>query len=311
MHSSESSTVDSDADARSDYSSSSSSSMPESVSDASLNKWMPEGAYVPVHRRRRRSGSNTTSTSASTAPTSTSSSPLPSKDAFAPLPKSHPGVYTRTELLALAPSSLIHASLRPLVTPALLAKHPRILRARGDGVVRALDMARHDSNSSRSLHSHPAQFNFAHQQSEAAAKMGARIDAHAHMQTQSTLMPTSRPSLVAPASHVNVQQSYATHNLPRSTRRRDRGRRRGNANPSATSQRNFAQQAYTSPSAHSGNANNTNANLDPTPSSNPIAESSTTKAFVPPPVSSSNRHRRQRLDVAILSSWRTSQAVAA
>ncbi|KAL5523234.1 hypothetical protein ACEPAF_1501 [Sanghuangporus sanghuang] len=310
MHSSESSTVDIDADARSDYSSSSSSSMPESVSDASLDKWMPGGIYVPIHRRRR-SGSNTTSTSASTASTLVSSSPIPSKGAFAPLPRPRPGVYTRTELLALAPSSLIHASLHPLITPALLAKHPRILRARGDGVVHALDMARHDSNSSRSLHSHPPQFNFAHQQSEAAAKMGARVDTHVQMQTQSALMPTSRPSLASRTTHVNAQQSCATHNLPRPTRRRDRGRRRGNANPSATYQRNFAQQAGTIPSAHSGNANNTNANLDPSPPSNPTAESNTAKAFVPAPVSNSNRHRRQRLDAAILSSWRTPQAVAA
>ncbi|KAL5480817.1 hypothetical protein ACEPAI_9757 [Sanghuangporus weigelae] len=309
MHSSESSTVDIDADARSDYSSSN-SSLSESASDASLDKWMPGGAYVPVHRRRR-SGSNTTSTSASTAPTSISSSRLPSKNSFVPPAKSRPGMYTRSELLALAPSSLIYASLHPLITPALLAKHPRILRSRGDGVVRALDMARHDSNSGPSLHSHPAQFNFASQQSEATAKMGARVDAHAQMQTQSALMPSSRPSLASPTTHVKAQQSCVSHNLPRSTRRWDRGRRRGNANPSATYQCNFAQQASTNSSAHSGNANNTNANLDPSPSPNLTPEKNTMKAFVPAPTSNPNRHRRQRLDVAVLNSWRTSQAVAA
>ncbi|KAL5522519.1 hypothetical protein ACEPAG_8535 [Sanghuangporus baumii] len=308
MHSRESSTADIDADARSDYSSSSNSSLSESASDASLDKWMPGGAYVPVHRRRR-SGSNTTSTSAGTAPTSISSSCLSAKDVFAPPAKSRPGVYTRAELLALAPSSLIYASLHPLITPALLAKHPRILRPRGDGVVRALDMARHDSNSATGLHSHPTQLNFARQQSEAAAKMGTHVDAQ--MQTQSAFMPFSRPSLALPTTHVNVQQSCATHNLPRSTRRRDRGRRRGNANPSVIYQRNFAQEASINLSAHSENANNTNANLDPSLSSNPTPEKNTMKAFVPTPTSNPNRHHRQRLDVAVLSSWRTSQAVGA
>ena len=303
-------TQDLDADAQSDYSS---SSLSESVSDACLSRWAPGGVYVPIHRRGR-SNSTTTSTSASTAPTSESSSP--SKTSFAPKPKPRPGAYTRAELLVLAPSSLIYASLHPLVTPALLAKHPRILRARGDGVVRALDMARQDSNSILHLNQPPVQAspNFARTQSSGeAAKMGGRVDLYMKKQSTPAQVPGPAPgNALAPLSP-EAQARPGTPTQPRATRRRDRGRRRANV----AYQRNFAQQANPSPApsarADFVRANDANAKLGPSPfiSPSPTPEKNAMKIFVPTLREGSNRRRRQRLDVAVLSNWRAAQPVVA
>lgn len=120
--------------------------------------------YVPVHRR---SGSG--ASQASTAPTSVASSPrelskeLPSctytlcstqssethlsclasdNEQRKHTPAQSAPSYTRDQLLSLASSSLIHTSLHPVVTPSLVAKFPFILRQKGDGIARALEMAR-------------------------------------------------------------------------------------------------------------------------------------------------------------------------
>ncbi|THH11947.1 hypothetical protein EW145_g352 [Phellinidium pouzarii] len=113
----------------------------DSGSDASSDAWAPAGVYVPIQKRSLSYGSSSrASIASSSSPTSAPPSP---RDLKASLPdKTNPAdrpypIYSRDELLALAPTAFVHNILRPVVTPALVAQHPKCLRLHGEGIARA------------------------------------------------------------------------------------------------------------------------------------------------------------------------------
>lgn len=112
----------------SSYSDSSTSPSPTMLSPS----WHPTGVYVPVHKRR--SGHSSASSSTSSSPSSAHAA-LPSLSAPAPF------VYSRADLLALATSPLVPHDSESPAHHALVEAFPRIIRAHGKEIQRALDMA--------------------------------------------------------------------------------------------------------------------------------------------------------------------------
>lgn len=178
------------------------------------DSWVPEGKYVPLHRR---TASHSSYASDSTLITSAPSSPQTTKKSSLPDPASESEskqqsesersspkslVYSRESLLALAPSSLVLASIKPVVTPALIRIHSTILRPRGDGIARALEMARTPVN----VHTSYA--------------LG-RSPPKSSKRAKSASPPQSRPS-----KEPHVEMIQQVRQLPQRSRSRRRDRRR-------------------------------------------------------------------------------------
>lgn len=108
--------------------------------------WMPTGVYVPVHKRAQSDTSSLVSDSVSDGEMISISSSFSNTCSEVKSSSPHARIYSRNALLALAPTSLISAVLRPVVSRSLVAAHPACLRMRGDGVARALCFARADAD---------------------------------------------------------------------------------------------------------------------------------------------------------------------
>ncbi|EJC98271.1 uncharacterized protein FOMMEDRAFT_171195 [Fomitiporia mediterranea MF3/22] len=287
-----------------------------SYSDASCvsenSTWTPAGVYIPVHRRRGSNSSSSALGSASSPPRSAKfalpasyhSTQYQNTNSDSP-PKPHAGVYTRDELLALAPSSLVITSLRPIVTPTLITAHPRILRARGDGVARALAMSRSssiDGNANFALNN-----TMVHSPMSVQTRVAGAQGGHAHplAQTSPRYYYPSKNTVASNAQQPNRRRDRRRPNL-------NRGSSSGNSTSSNVISNNVAPaDAVAAPSISSvvgapdSDAQNAGANEETTADANSAWPKRTrNRARLP--------HRHRNLEnITGVSSWRAPQAAVA